>query len=361
VRFHRPARALLLPATACLSTAVSTAAQLEWSSKDGNTSFKIGLLAQLMAESAEVAATGEEADNIFLRRLRFIAGFRLGDELSVFAQTDSPNLGKGALDGTKDAGDIFLQDLVATWRFSQAFQIDGGLLLTEQNYNHNQSAASLVTVDYGPFTFVESGPIGSRVGRDYGVRMRGYLADDHVEYRAGIYQGQRGQGAENEFRYAGRLMLQWFTPQTGLYYRGTSLGKTRTLAVGASLDTQEEYSFYGADLFFEQPFGDGNGFVLQGDYAEVDGDEFLPTLPERTTLLVESGVYLGDTRLQPFGQYASQDMDSGALVDEDRLTLGLAYFPGGHGNNFKLAYTRVDPDVGESSHLIQLQWQLFQF
>src|SRR5262249_32065847 len=152
-----------------------------------------------------------------------IGGFKLGPELSVFAQTDSPNLGKGATDGTKDAGDIFVQDLVATWKFAQELQLDGGLLLTDNDYNHMQSAATLLALDYGPFTFVESGPTESRTGRDYGLRARGYLADDHLEYRAGIFQGVRGVNATNEFRYGGRLMLQFFTPQVGLFYRGTSL------------------------------------------------------------------------------------------------------------------------------------------
>jgi hypothetical protein len=349
------------PATVVVIAVTPAAAQLEWSSKDESASLKIGVLAQLQAESAEVAGTDDEAQNLFIRRLRLIANFNLGKELSFFAQTDSPNIGKSTNDGTKNSGDIFIQDAVATWKFSQLLHIDGGLLLPAQSYNHNTSAASLLALDYGPFTFVESGPTESRTGRDYGVRARGYLFDDHLEYRAGVYQGERGDGASNEFRYTGRLMMQWFTPQTGLFYRGTSLGKTKTLSFGGSIDTQEDYEWIGADMFFEQPFGGGNGFVLQADWARIDGDVFLPTLAERTTLLVESGIYLGSLQVQPFVQYASQDMDDDALSDEDRYSVGLAFLPGGHRNNLKLAFTRIDPSTGESSDQINLQWQLFQF
>ena len=354
------AQAIPSLATACLISS-PVAAQLEWRSKDEKTSFRLGLLAQLMGESADVAGTDDEASNIFLRRLRLLGGFKFGEQLSAFVQTDSPNLGKGASDGTKDSGDIFLQDFVGTWKFSQGLHLDGGLLLTAQTYNHNQSAASLVAVDYGAFTFVESGPIGARVGRDTGVRLRGYLLDDHVEYRAGVYQGVRGDNASNEFRYVGRLMLQLFTPQVGLFYRGSSLGKTRTLSVGGSYDMQEEYRAYGFDVFFEHPFGNGNGLVLQGDYAGVDGDVFLPTLPERTTLLLEGGVYVGAIQVQPFVQYASQDLDDPALVDEDRYSIGLAWLPGGYGNNLKASFTHIDRSEGESSDQINVQWQLFQF
>ncbi len=344
-----------------LVAASAAEAQLQWTSKDEKTSFKVGLLGQLQAEQAEVPGTDDDANNLFLRRLRVIMGFNLGEKLSVFLETDSPNLGKGANNGTKDAGDMFIQDFVATWKFSQAFHLDGGLLLTEQTYNHNQSAASLLTLDYGPYSFVESGPTQARVGRDYGLRARGYVLDNHLEYRLGVYQGVRGPNASNDFRYIGRAMYSFFTPQTGLFYRGTSLGKTQTLSIGASFDTQEEYENIGLDLFYDQPFGGGNSFVVQVDYADIDGDTFLTTLPKRTNLLVETGVYIAKAKLQPFVQYASQDLDASGAVDEDRFTVGLAYFQTGHNNNLKFSYTRIERDPGDSFDQINLQWQIFQF
>jgi hypothetical protein len=359
VRRHRTLRCLSFLAAVTLGAALAPA-QLQWEGKDGKTSFRAGLLSQLQAESVDLPGTDENADNIFLRRFRLIGEFKLAEELTVFAETDSPNLGKGAPDGTKDSGDIFLQDVVATWKFAPEFHLDGGLLLNEQSYNHNQSAASLAALDYGPFTFAESTPIGARVGRDEGLRARGYLFDDLLEYRAGIYQGQRGINASNDFRYIGRLMLQLFSAQTSLFYRGTSLGKSQTLAVGASVDKQEDYESYGADLFFEQPFGEGNGVTLQADYVRLDGGSFLPTLTKRDNLLFEASVYLGAPKLQPFVQVAEQDLDA-PTGDEHRYTIGLGWFPGGHGNNLKFAYTRIDRGAGSASDQINLQWQVFTF
>src|SRR5262245_5234263 len=86
-----------------IAVSSAAAAQLEWSSKDDKTSFKLGILAQLQAESADVPGSDDEANNLFFRRLRLLGGFRLGQQLSIFAETDSPNLGKGASSGTKDA------------------------------------------------------------------------------------------------------------------------------------------------------------------------------------------------------------------------------------------------------------------
>jgi hypothetical protein len=345
---------------ALLAAAQPAAAQLQWSSKDEKQSFKIGLLGQVQAESADVAGTDDTAKNLFLRRLRLILGYNLGEKLSVFLETDDPNLGKATNAGVKDTGSVFIQDFVATYKFSQAFLVDGGLLLMEQTYNHNQSAASLLPVDFGPYTFVESTPLQERVGRDYGLRARGYLDSDHLEYRLGVYQGSRGNNSANEFRYAGRIMYSFFTPQVGLFYRGTSLGKTHTLALGASFDKQEKYDNYGADLFLDQPLGGGNGFTFQADYSQIDGDTFVP-LPKQKDMMLEAGLYIASVKVQPFVQFATQRFDAPALVDEDRSTVGIAYYIAGHNDNVKLSYTRIEPKHGDSRDQINLQWQIFQF
>jgi len=348
-----------------LAAAAPAAAQLQWSSKDNKQSLKVGILGQLQAEEADVAGTNDTSKNLSFRRLRLILGYTLGDQLSIFFDTDSPNLGKSTAPlngaGVKDTGNIFVQDFVATYKFAQAFQLDGGLLLMEQDYNHNQSAASLMALDYGGYTFNESTPTQSRTGRDYGLRARGYVADDHLEYRLGVYQGVRGVNNSNEFRYAGRLMYSFFTPQTGLFYRGTSLGKAHTLAIGGSFDKQEQYHNYAGDFYLDQPLGGGNSLVLQGDYNQIDGGKFLTTLPKQNDLLIEAGFYIAAAKLQPFIQYANEDFKDPARIDENRKTVGLGYFASGHGNNVKLTYTRIEPKKGDSRKQINLQWQVFQF
>jgi hypothetical protein len=343
-----------------LAAAAPVAAQLQWSSKDGSQSFKVGVLGQLQAEEADVAGSTDTSKNLSFRRLRLLMGFNLGDKLSVFLDTDSPNLGK-ATAGVKDTGNVFIQDFVATYKFAQAFQLDGGLLLMEQDYNHNQSAASLMALDYGAYTFNESAPITSRTGRDYGLRARGYVADDHLEYRLGVYQGLRGTNNSNEFRYAGRVMYSFFTPQVGLFYRGTSLGKTQTLAIGGSFDKQMQYHNYGADVYLDQPLGSGNSLVVQVDYNQIDGGTLLSTLPKQDDLLIEAGVYFASVKLQPFVQWANENFKDPLRIDENRKTAGIAYFLAGHNDNLKLSYTKIEPKHGDSRKQFNLQWQVFQF
>jgi hypothetical protein len=176
-----------------------------------------------------------------------------------------------------------------------------------------------------------------------------------------VYDGLRGTNANNDMRVAGRLMYSFFTPQVGLFYRGTSLGKTQTLAIGGSFDTQEKYHNYGEDLFWDQPLSGGNAFTLQVDLSQIDGGTFLATLPKQNNVLIEGGFYIGGPHLQPFAQWASQNFSDPEKVDETRITGGIAYYLAGHNDNVKLSYTNIEPKHGKSRVQVNLQWQIFQF
>ena len=357
-RWKRIGPAILL--LGALAAAQPALAQLQWKSADEKMSFKIGLLGQLQGESIDVAGSDDTAQNLFLRRARILMGFTLGEKLSVFLETDSPNLGKSNNAGVKDAGDVFIQDFVVTYKVNQGFHIDAGMVLPVLSYNHGQSAATLLATDYGPYTFVESAPLTARVGRDYGVQARGYFAENHFEYRAGVWQGARGTNASNDLRYTGRISYHFFTPQVGLFYRGTSLGKTKTVTLGGYFDIQEDYNAYGADVFFDLPVGK-NGFSGQVDYQTVDGDTFLTNLPEQDDILAEAGFYFSSIRFFPFVQYASQNFAAATRVDEEKWTLGVGYMVTGHNNNIKLSYSQIKPDVGDDRDQFVIQWQVFQF
>lgn len=340
--------------------AVPLQAQWQIQSPDGSSSIKFGFLAQMRAESLDTGA--DTAQNLFFRRLRLLAGGKLTDKLSFFMETDSPNLGKADSTGTKNAGDIFFQDFVVTYKpASDAFNLDTGMLLIETSHNSNQSAASLMAVDYGPYSFVSSGPIDARVGRDYGVRARGYLANDHFEYRAGIYQGKRGAASDNSFRYVGRVVYNVFGAEKGLFYRGTSLGKTQTLSFGASVDHQEDYDAWDGDIFWDQPLAGGNGFTLQADWINYDGDVFLPTLPKQDDAMVEVGFYSAATKLLPFVQYAKRNFDDPVLADEDQLQVGVGYMFRGHNGNLKFSYARLSKDGTSDRDQFWLNFQAFVF
>jgi hypothetical protein len=339
---------------------VAPAANAQWEIKptDGS-SIKAGFLLQGQAESVD-AANGDTSNNLFFRRARILLGGKINDQWSFFFETDSPNLGKGG--GTKNAGDMYIQDFVVTYKpGSDAFNLDVGMMLGELTYNSNQSAATLLGVDYGPYTFAWSGPLDARVGRDYGVRARGYLFNDHLEYRASVLQGVRGDNSKNDMRFLGRLMFNVFEAQKGLFYTGTTLGKKQLLSFGVSYDTQEDYEAYGVDAFWDQPLSSGNAFTMQANYSKLDGDVFLPTLAERENLFVEAGFYISSLKLLPFIQYSESDFDNAATPDTDKFQVGLGYMFNGHNGNVKVSYGKLGTDGGKDRDEFWLQLQLFKF
>lgn len=339
---------------------------LEWKSEDGKSKFKIGLLGQAQLESIDdTVASGDQQQNLFLRRVRLLFNYSLGDKLNVFVETDNPNLGKGDGAGGKNEVDMFIQDFAATWNFSNEFKLDGGMLLTAQSYNHNQSAAALMAIDYGAATFAENTAMKGKVGRDYGLQARGYLANDKFEYRVGVFQGVRGRRPsatagfqENSFRFAGRAMFWIAGVQKGLFYRGTSLGKSKSMAIAASFDTQEDYENFGADFYWDQPLAGGNGFTLQADYNDMDGDGFVALAAQKVTM-VEAGFYHAASKLLPYLHYSSQNLDTGADITWTEIGVGR-YFRG-HNSNLKFAFTRIERDGSPDRDQLRLQWQVFAF
>jgi hypothetical protein len=341
------------------------AAQVTVSSTDGTMSLKLGVLGQIQGASVQNDSATNTENDIFFRRLRLIGLFKMGDKLSVFFDTDDPNLGKGS--GTTApkafATSMYIQDFVVTYALAHEFQIEGGEILTPNSYNHLTSAGALLPLDYGAFSFQEITPMQDNVGRDFGLDLRGYLANDHLEYRLGMFQGVRGVEDTNSFRYAGRLSLWVFGAQTGLFYRGTSLGKIQSMEFGGSFDKQKGYSMYDGDFFWDQPVGNGDGFTLQADYQKWNGgtgsDAFV-TLPKQTTLLGEVGYYFGALQLQPFFQYNDDKFDSSTgLPDQKHLAFGAAYYFAGNASNVKLQYVRLQETGVVDRNEWQMQYQIF--
>jgi len=348
-----------------LCAAPAAYAQWEIKPTDGS-SIKFGFLMQGRAESVDVPKLDgsgglDSTTDLYFRRLRLLAGGKINDKLSFFFETDSPNLGKGRPDGSKTTQDIYIQDFVVTYKpGGDAFNLDVGMLLDPVTYNSNQSAISLLATDYGPYSFAWNGPLTTNVGRDYGIRARGYLFGDHLEYRASILEGYRGENSTNNLRFFGRLMLNVFEAQKGLFYTGTTLGKKKLLHFGVSFDTQEDYDTFSVDGFWDQPIGDG-GLTLQGSWSTLDGDDFLTGLPEQDNIFLEGGFYFSALKLLPFIQYSERDFNSSSLPDQDKFIIGLGWMFQGHNGNLKFSWGQVSTDGAKDRDELMLQLQFAKF
>ena len=354
-------RLVVMAAAAALlaGSAAPAAAQWQIESKDQKTSIKIGFLLQTQFESLETADGTATSKNVFLRRFRILFGGKVSDKWTFFFETDSPNVGKGTgTSGVKDAGTIYIQDAFVTYNQHDAFKVDVGMLDLAQSRNHIQSAAALLPVDYGPYTFVESAPSGARVGRDYGVQARGYPLGQHLEYRLGVFSGVRGTDSTNTVRVAGRGVWYPFAPETGYFCAGTFQGSKRVVGIGGSFDVQEEYGSFGFDAFVEQPVNeDQQGVTFQVGWSRVDGGAFLPSLAKQDNILMEAGFHFAAGRVSPFVQYAARNFDSASTADQNSLQVGVAWWMAGYNRNLKFSagrqHTAGQPDRMQA--LVQLQ------
>lgn len=342
----------------------SSAAESQWriTSADGASSLSVGLLAQPQMEVVTAPEGADAATNFLIRRTRLIFGGKVGDRVSFFVETDAPNIGKADSAGRKDTASMFLQDVVLTYAVAGSINIDAGLAIVPVSRHSTQSAANLLGVDYAPFAFTHSDPTGSRVGRDYGVQARGYLADNHFEFRAGLFSGARGAGATAPLRYALRAVWYPFEAETGIFYAGTSLGTRRVVSVGASLDRQDDYMANSVDVYVDHPVGEGNQSVTaQVNYTRYDGNTTFTTLPEQGVWFVEAGVFDKRTKLGPFLQWTTKDYRANVLVDESKLMGGIAYWANGHRFNVKLGIGRLSREGEDSRTQVVVQGQLFMF
>ncbi len=91
-------------------------------------------------------------------------GGKVAERWTFFFETDSPNVGKSLGDrtsnptGAKDAGNIYIQDAYVTYNQADWLKVDAGMMLIPLGHNHNQSAAMLLPVDYGAYSFTEGSP-----------------------------------------------------------------------------------------------------------------------------------------------------------------------------------------------------------
>jgi hypothetical protein len=345
-------RAAVLAAVVSL-VPVATRAQAVIKVND-SVSVRVGFLSQTWADfNQNVRQDTSFAQSIFQRRIRLMVGAQVGSHLNFFFETDNPNLGRTTAGVAKALGTGFItQDAFVEYKpvaTSNAFLMVAGLQLIPLCRNCLESAVTLLPIDYGSYSFLQSGPTGSSVGRDVGFEAKGYLANNRVEYRAGLFSGARLATAagvvtsSNSMRGAGRLQVELLEPEAPTYsYVGTYLGRRKVLAIGAGIDGQSGYKAWAGDAFFSYPFGN-NGITAQANFIHYDGAAFFPALVKQNTFEIEGGYHFTASAITPFVKFEARDVSDATLAanqDEHRFQVGLTYYVMGHNLNLKGAYTR---------------------
>jgi hypothetical protein len=347
--------ALLVPTIASAQAVVKV---------NDNINVKFGALVQAWADSAQDAATLGYTNNLFLRRIRFLVGGQISPNISFFFETDNPNLGKSP----KTLGSGFItQDAFVEWKptGSNAFMIDAGLMLPPLCRNCLESAASILSLDYGSYSFTESAPTVSSVGRDTGVLAKGYVLGNHLEYRAGAFQGFRRTGSRNAFRTTGRLQYNVWDTETGYVYPGVYLGNKRILSFGVGADHQNEYKGYSADGFLSLPTAGKNAVNGELTLLKFDGGSgfFTTPIPAQHDWTAQAGYYIAGPKVMPWLRAERQSFQNSVdePKDNNRQQAGLTWFPNGANFNVKGAYSRVKPRVGNKTNEYTVQLQFFYY
>lgn len=357
-------RVLVVALVAVALTSMTGTASAQASIKvNDNVSIRFGTLLQGWGDWTQDPVSEGYAQNLFLRRARLLVGGQVAKNITFFIETDNPNLGRSP----KALGSGFiLQDALAEVKFSDPLTISAGLMFVPFCRNCIQSAATLLSLDYSSFSFLATPATQSSVGRDIGFQAKGYFNGNRIEYRVGAFQGFRAAGSRNPLRGVGRLQINLLDAETpGIFYTGTYLGTKRVLAIGGGFDMQagpgDNYQAFAIDGFLDYPLTDSVSITAQVDYFMYDGGQTFPTVVEQNAIFAEAGLYFKPLRIMPFVKFETQNFDPAAAVDNTRYQAGFTYYISGHNANLKVAYSRLDPDVGNASNQFTTQLQVFYY
>src|SRR5207248_6608285 len=202
-------------------------------------------------------STGGTIENFWVRRTRFIVSGQVAKNVFFFYQTENNRLG-GAVNGAaKSTAGFQTTDAVAEFRYSKALNLWAGLIYLPTSREALKSSASEFMIDVNTYAYTATTALAGTGGRDTGVMARGYFLKDHLEYRAGLFQGLRQTGSRNSFRQIARLQYEFADtePYALPSYAGSYFGTKRIITAGASWDKQNSYKGPTADLYVDVPTG----------------------------------------------------------------------------------------------------------
>jgi len=208
-----------------------------------------------------------------------------------------------------------------------------------------------------PYNLFANSPLQGNFGRDLGINFRGFLFNDHLEYRTGVFSGRNTDG-KGPLRFTGRFAYNFLDREKDYYYAGTNLGAGKTLTWAAGFDAQASYYSLSSDVFLDHPLGNAGSITLNGAFQYMTGGtnpasqySFASLIPAQTVEFLELGYYFKAAKLQPWIKFENESISAkpeqtkGMLVyDFNKQNSssvfggGLNYFFNGLGTNLRLSY-----------------------
>ena len=339
--------------------------------KFGDNSLRFGTLLQPTYDAIQDVNTGGYSQNFYMRRARFFMLGKLGkkvgegvQEVEFFFQVDNARAGNAAPPaGTKNTGStgFLVQDAYGQWAFGgNAIALQAGFYFVPAVRQIVTNPSTYLALDIPNWAMQQNAALGSNAGRDYGVGFNGYLFDDHLVYRIGVFSGNRqastnqpaplGPAAccRNAPRFAGRVMWDFFDSEKAYVYPGTYRGTKKVVAIGTVAETQGSYEGFGGDVFVDWPVGP-DAITFEADYMHYSGwgKFYSASIPEQETFWTNAGWYFGALSLQPFVRYEFLNYAAAAnnAKQQERVGGGANFYV--MGQNFKITpyYERIFPKV----------------
>ena len=342
--------------------------------RPATSSIKVGILAQMYGQALQEQTSAAEDTSrsythhwqrqLFVRRLRALFGGEISNSTSFFVESDAPNIGKVETNGTKPTKvSMYVQDAYIQETFMPELSLIAGLQLVGITRNSLQSAASLMALDYGSYQFLTSTPFDNTAGRDVGLNLRGFLLDERLEYRAGLFSG-KNLNLYSPLRTVVRLNYMFEDREKGFFYTGTTLGKGELFTVGGGLDLQGSYRSYSLDAFGDLPLfqagsitASGSWTYLNGGGSDADSTFFTGAIPRQIVIFTEVGYFFKDYSFQPYLKFESDDVNAvvlrqvnaipstldleNKLRSKQRFGVGINYYFNGHNASAKILYEFV--------------------
>lgn len=245
--------------------------------------IQLNYLIEVWAQAERVAEAGapdRTETDAFVNLSRFALRGQVMPGLKFFVATG----------GDRNFGSFEVWDAAVFLELDRKLVVDVGRVLLPFVRHSQQFSNDLQTHEFQRTAFLY--PRGSTVRRrDEGVRVRGLLAGDRVDYRLAVTQGLDTE--EGVPRLTGRVGWNAGRPEPGYVFPGSYLKGPAVLTAGLAFDVQPDvvqgggsYRALGVDAFWSVPRGSnrvtGQTAVVHYRGLNGTGPEGQPVVVDRT-------------------------------------------------------------------------------
>ena len=312
--------------------------------KVGDTAWmKFGTNLMAWADWTQDQATEGYIQNLYLRRARFNVAGKVANGVYFYYQLENANLGKSP---KNLAGGFQTLDATLEWRIDKSFNIQAGLIYLPMSREAVKASGSQYLLDTSAYATLATGSLQGSSNRDTGFGVRGFVLDDHLEYRVVAVQGMRDASSKYAFRYLFRAAYNFFdtetyTPAFTAMASSYSQSSKKILAIGSSYDSQRDYELYSADVFWSIPVGKDAKWEGTVWYQNMDGATLTTAIPKQNTFTAETGWYFKTVKTEPFVRWERKQVSSNEKLDEQRTMVGVTYYLSGYNATLKAAWQNL--------------------